>query len=113
MQRREDDMRQQTAQAVLRAEKAVKETEWQKGEVSRLKQRVVEYEKEVFALERQLEELNGAFDSGMVTAKRQIARYEGILEEYGIPLRTVDREALERERGGRPRLVYPCDEYGR
>lgn len=49
----------------------------------------------------------------MVTAKRQIARYEGILEEYGIPLRTVDREALERERGGRPRLVYPCDEYGR
>ena len=46
----------------------------------------------------------------MVVAKRQIARYEGILEEYGIPLRTIDREALEKERGGKPRLVYPIDE---
>lgn len=67
-------MRQQTAQAVLRAEKAVKETEWQKGEVSRLKQRVVEYEKEVFALERQLEELNGvgrAFTRSMLWNNRE------------------------------------------
>ena len=35
------------------------EAEYQNGEVTRLRTRVQEYEKEVFALERQIEELQG------------------------------------------------------
>jgi len=36
---------------------------------------------DVFKLERQLEELQKGFDSGMVVAKRQIKMLEGMLAE--------------------------------
>ena len=44
---------------VTRCSFLLQEAEYQKGEVTRLRTRVQEYEKEVFALERQIEELQG------------------------------------------------------
>lgn len=61
--------------------KAEEERDAAEARVKRLEPRLRDAEKEIFALERQLEERDAKFEAFEVVAKRQIKMLEGMLEE--------------------------------